>query len=87
MKRFLVMDLFYKPDMKKDVIEWVEFEKNKPKRDGIYKVRLKDNEECFAYYCKDKFPVLGKPLDTPWIHQPSRKLIPLEYVTHWGRFE
>lgn len=85
-KRFTVLDLFY-PEYKDPVKEWVDVKKDLPRHDtGIYKVRLSDESETVAYYCRDKCEPMMKYVkrnSSCWWDKQDK--VPLYDVTHWGK--
>ena len=87
-KRFLVLDLFHSTD-KLDVKEWVDVTKEMPKEPtGIYKVRLKNEDEITAYFCQDRcITMMGYYKDKTSYWWGKKDKSPLDGVTHWGKTE
>lgn len=85
-KRFQVIDLF-NADKSFEVKEWIDAEKEIPQeRNGIYKVKLNNGNECKAYFCQDKCAPLMHYLKMPssyWWDKETQE--PLYNVTHWGK--
>ena len=81
MKRHLVMDLFHGKKTEDDG-DWIPFinpnqlEKNKDK----VKVKLSNGIECFAYFYRDKSPILGYAAESFW---ECSTRAPLTNVTHF----
>ncbi len=87
-KRFLVLDLYH-PEYTDPVKEWIDVKKEMPKDDtGIYKVRLGDERETAAYYCRDQCePMMKYIKGEPSCWWDKHDKVPLYDVTHWGKNE
>ena len=83
-KRFLVLDLFHKP--KNGPLDWINANEKLPENHGIYKVRLKNEDEILAYFCHDKcMPLMEYFKGTPSYWWSKSDQSPLHDVTHWGK--
>lgn len=83
-KRFEVTDLFHGDNLNEKG-EWIDVDKDMPSQtSGIYKVKLKSNEEIWAYYYEDKIiGLMGYYKDKPSHWWSKDDKMPLYNVTHW----
>ena len=98
-KSMQVLDLFHTPKLKLPIKEWVEVDKKLPSvKNGIFKVRLPDETEFFAYFYQDgridqakHEAIIGAEricdctaISSNWWHKETGE--PLT-ITHWGVFD